>query len=306
MKTIQIVTRNSPLALIQAEIVKGQLEEGGLSVDLIPISTKGDQILDTTIAKIGSKGVFTEELEGMLQSGDADIAVHSAKDLASEVPEGFSIISIGKRESTNDVLISNQPVNINSKLVVGTSSTRRVAQLSRKFPDLEIVPIRGNLQTRIAKMEAGGCDALVLSKAGVKRMGFAEMIQHVFSLEELTPSAGQGSIAVEAYETIQPTIRKLIKSATNDSDSLKRILAERSFLSSFGGGCSIPVFAHATLINNEVQLHAGILSMDGKKSIEATIAGADPEELGQLAAKNINDQGGDEILRSIKEQLGYL
>lgn len=303
MKTIKIATRNSKLALWQAEWVKTRLEESGLNAELVTMETIGDKILDKTIAKIGSKGVFTEELEELLAKGEVDIAVHSAKDLSSTLPEGFDIISVGTRASVNDVLISTQDIDPVLPLRVGTSSTRRIAQLAQHFPHFETVPIRGNLQTRINKMEEGQCEAIVLAKAGVERMGYEELIKYEFSLEQLTPSAGQGSIAIEAFKSIHPTIRKLIKAATNDALAYQRILAERAFLKVMDGGCSIPVFAHCSILDEEFKLHGGILSLDGSTCIESNEMDPDPLTLGKRVAETVLGQGGGEILKEIKEQL---
>ncbi len=306
MKTIRIATRKSKLALWQAEWVKSKLEESGLSAELVTIETKGDKILDRTISKIGSKGVFTEELEEMLATGEVDIAVHSAKDLSSTMPEGFEIISVGERSSVNDVLISNEEIDLAAPLKVGTASTRRVAQLAKFYPNFETVPIRGNLQTRIEKMESGECQAIVLAKAGVERMGYENLIKHEFSINQLTPAAGQGSIAIETFETIHPTIRKLIKAATNDTIAFQNIQCERSFLKTMEGGCSIPVFAHCTKDQEVHRLHGGILSLDGTQCIESKGSDEDPVVLGKKIAARVLEEGGDKILKEIKSQLDYL
>lgn len=306
MKTIRIATRKSQLALYQAEWVKYKLEEAGLTAELVPIETKGDKQLDTAISKIGSKGVFTEELEEMLKNGEVDIAVHSAKDLSSELPEGFDIISIGEREEASDVVVSLKEINLNEPMTLGTSSTRRIAQLGCHYPEVETITVRGNLQTRLKKLEEGVCDGLLLAKAGVLRMEQEKLIKHEFPLDQFVPAAGQGSIAIEAYETIHPTIRKLIKAATNDYESEQEVRTERSFLKSFGGGCSVPVFAHAKKEETEITLRAGILSLDGKKHLEVESKGDNPEAIGEEAAEHLIENGGHKILNQIKEQLDYL
>lgn len=306
MKTIRIATRKSPLALWQANWVKDQLESSGLSAELVGVETKGDQILNSAIAEIGSKGVFTEELEELLSKGEVDIAVHSAKDLPSDLPEGFEIISIGPRHEINDVLVSQDSINLEETLTIGTSSTRRIAQLGCFFPHLKTVPVRGNLQTRIRKMNEGDCDALLLAKAGVERMGYQHLVRHEFATDRLTPAAGQGSIAIEAHESIHPTIRKLIKAATNDEDAWRAISCERSFLKILGGGCSIPVFAHAVAEGGGLRLSAGILSLDGSEHVSCVESGNESMELGQKTAAKVISDGGGEILAEIKKQLGYL
>lgn len=306
MKTIRIATRKSKLALWQAEWVRAKLEEAELTTELHTLETKGDKILDVAISKIGSKGVFTEELEELLGNGEVDIAVHSAKDMASTLHEGFELIAFGERASQTDVLVSNNPINLDDQITLGTSSTRRVAQLARLYPHIKATPVRGNLQTRVQKMEAGDCDALLLAKAGVERMGMESMIVHEFSLDQLTPAAGQGSVAIEAHSSLHPTIRKLIRAAVNHSATEKCILAERAFLKKLEGGCSIPVFANAKLAGGEIHLHAGILSIDGSEFLEETGSSENPDELGTQLADKILSQGGDRILSEIKKQLGYL
>lgn len=306
MKTIRIATRKSKLALWQAEWVKAKLEESGLTAALHAIDTTGDKVLDVAISKIGSKGVFTEELEELLANGEVDIAVHSAKDMASTLPDGFELIAFGERAAHTDVLVSNKAIDLQSDLLIGTSSTRRVAQLARLFPHIKTVAVRGNLQTRIQKMVDGACDALLLAKAGVDRLGLSSQIVREFSVDELTPAAGQGSIAIEAHESIHPTIRKLIRAAVNDPVAEKCIKCERAFLKKLEGGCSIPVFAFASLVGDQNQLKAGLLSIDGSEFLEETATGENPEELGTTIAEKILNQGGDRILSGIKKQLGYL
>lgn len=306
MKTIRIATRKSPLALWQARWVKDRLEESGLTAALVEVVTKGDQMLDTSISKIGSKGVFTEELEKMLEEGEADIAVHSAKDLPSELPNGFSIIAVSERAAAHDVLVATKEIDLSAELNIGTSSTRRIAQLGREFPHFNCTPVRGNLQTRIEKMKEGACDALMLARAGIDRMGLEDLIRHEFTLDQFPTSAGQGIIAIEAYESIHPTIRKLIKAATHKSTAEKELIAERTFLRTLGGGCSVPVFANAIHKEDKVFLEAGVLSLNGDTMICTSHAGIDPEKIGAEAGRSVADHGGAQLLLEIKDQLGYL
>lgn len=303
MKTLRIATRKSALALWQAEWVKTRLEAAGQPCELVTLETIGDKKLDTTIAKIGSKGVFTEELEALLELKEVELAVHSAKDLASELPPGFEIIAFGPREEVNDVLVSHKEIDITNPLFIGTSSTRRVAQLARYYPHVSTTPVRGNLQTRIRKMEEGACDALLLAKAGVLRMNNADLIRFEFPLDKLTPAAGQGSVAVEVHETLTEEIKQRIRSAINDEVAERTVLAERAFLHEMNGGCSIPVFAHAKIINEAIQLQGGILSLDGLTEIRNEQTGTKPTSLGKLLANDILTAGGKDILAGIKKGL---
>ena len=303
MKPIRIATRKSKLALWQANWVKQRLQEHGLSAELIGIKTIGDKQLDTAISKIGSKGVFTQDLEDQLALGTVDIAVHSAKDLASSLPDGFEIIAYGSREHVADVLVSSKEIFLEQPLIIGTSSTRRVAQLAKHFPQFETVAVRGNLQTRINKLNHGACDALLLAKAGVERMGLSHMIKHEFSLDQFTPAVGQGCIAIETHSSLSSGIKELIRKAVNDPRTERVLLAERSFLKTLEGGCSIPVFAYAELSGNDVHLLGGILSLDGHQFISKKGSGEDEEELGRQIANDVLTSGGDRILAEIKKQL---
>ncbi|MCH7399342.1 hydroxymethylbilane synthase [Belliella sp. DSM 107340] len=309
MQNIKIGTRGSKLALWQAYHVADLLEAQGLSSEIVIIDTKGDKILDVSIAKIGSKGVFTEELEDQLASGAVDIAVHSAKDMQSSLPEGFEIIAFTEREEVNDIILSHNPnidyKNSDKPLILGTSSTRRVATLKHYYPHIQTVEVRGNLQTRISKMESGLCDALLLAYAGAHRMGYDDLIRHKLSLDEFTPAVGQGSVAIEASTSLDAEIKSKIIKATHHEETGFRLTAERSYLRVLEGGCSIPVFALATYTNDSLSLKGGIVSLDGKDRIVHEVAG-DLEEadiLGKLLAEKVLNSGGDRILKEIKATL---
>jgi hydroxymethylbilane synthase len=302
-KEIKIGTRGSKLALWQAYYVEEKLKAAGCKTKIVIIETKGDKILDVSIAKIGSKGVFTEELEDQLISGDIDIAVHSAKDMQSSLPEGFELIAFMEREKVNDVLLSHKKVDIEDKnIVLGTSSTRRVATLKHYYPHVKTVEVRGNLQTRIRKMEEGVCDALLLAYAGVHRMGYDSMIAKELSLEEFIPAVGQGSVAIECHESLEEETKIIIKKVLNDEPSSIRLRAERAFLKKVEGGCSIPVFALANLEGEEVTIQGGIISLDGKKRILVSAKSPihQPEEAGIELANKLFEKGGDKILAKIK------
>lgn len=308
MEKIRIGTRGSKLALWQAYYIEDLLKEGGLETEIVIIETKGDKILDVSISKIGSKGVFTEEIEAQLKSGEIDIAVHSAKDMQSELPEGFSILAFTEREKINDVIVSHQKVDISDpdcKVVLGTSSTRRIATLKHYYPHIKTVDMRGNLQTRISKLERGDCDALVLAYAGVKRMGYDNMIQQELDESIFTPAVGQGSVAIEIYKTLDKSKSAKLKQLLNNEESETRLKAERAYLKRLQGGCSIPVFALANLSNNKITIKGGIISLNGQEKIVKELSGdiSDPESLGTQLANDILAAGGDKILESIKNQI---
>jgi hydroxymethylbilane synthase len=307
MTTVRIGTRKSKLAMWQTETVAAALQKNGMQTEITSMETKGDKVLDTTIAKIGSKGVFTEELEEQLAGGITDIAVHSAKDMQSSLPEGFELIAFTAREKVNDVLVSDRndlDINDNSKkLIIGTSSVRRVALLKHFFPHVHTVEMRGNLQTRIAKMRNGDCDALMLAYAGVKRMGYGEMIAHTFPETQFIPPVGQGCIAVEAANGLSTEKRKLIRKSINNEESEVCLLAERAFLRRMEGGCSIPAFGLATLSGGTVSLTGGLASLDGKTIITHSVYGPSEKavQLGEDVGDWVLNNGGRELLAEIKK-----
>jgi len=305
-RKIRIGTRSSKLALWQAYYVQDLLSKNGLKSEIVTIDTKGDKILDVTIAKIGSKGVFTVEIEEMLQSGEIDIAVHSAKDMQSVLPNGFELIAFGKREKVNDVLVSNQE-NLHiekDSLTIGTSSTRRIALLKEYYPHLRTVSVRGNLQTRIRKMKEGVCDALLLAYAGAHRMGFDDMIVHEFDKEKFVPAVGQGSIAIEVHQSSDKDLSAKIRTIINHSKSEITLLAERAYLKIMNGGCSIPIFGLAYIDGDRVILNGGIISLNGqKKVVHQTVSSIDnPEKAGEQLAEYVLENGGREILLEIREE----
>ena len=305
METIKIGTRQSKLALWQAKYVAKKLNAAGYQTELVLKETKGDKVLDVSIAKIGSKGVFTEELEEQLANGEVDIAVHSAKDMQSRLPEGFEIIAFTEREKINDVIVSDQSIDLNNPdLVLGTSSTRRVALFKHFYPHIKTVDVRGNLQTRIGKMRDGLCHGLVLAYAGVHRMGYDEMIRHELNITEFIPAVGQGSVAIESHINIDLEKRDAIRSVINDPPTEKRLLAERAYLAELEGGCSIPVFGLATLQGDKIHIEGGIVSLNGETRIVHQLNHTEPVALGQQLAKAVLEAGGDKVLADIRNQLG--
>ncbi|MFN3800698.1 hydroxymethylbilane synthase [Belliella pelovolcani] len=309
MHTVKIGTRGSKLALWQAYHVADLLKAKGIPSEIVIIETKGDKILDVSIAKIGSKGVFTEELEEQLAKGSIDIAVHSAKDMQSSLPEGFELIAFTEREKVNDIILSHKKdldyKNPNQQLILGTSSTRRVATLKHYYPHIKTVEVRGNLQTRIAKMESGICDALLLAYAGAHRLGYDDMIMHELSLDEFTPAVGQGSVAIEAFTNMDQDLKAKIIEATHHEETGYRLLAERAYLRVLEGGCSIPVFALAEYDGERVKLKGGIVSLDGSERIVKEVSGSnnEAENLGKILADQVLSAGGDKILKEIKSAL---
>ena len=308
MTEIAIGTRKSKLAMWQTNTVAELLEAKGMTTRISSMETIGDKVLDTSIAKIGSKGVFTEELEAQLASGETDIAVHSAKDMQSKLPEGFELIAFTDREKVNDVLISDDPAididDSSKKLRVGTSSVRRVALLKHFYPHVETVEMRGNLQTRIRKMREGVCDALMLAYAGVKRMEYDDLIVKIFSEEEFIPPVGQGCIGIEAATTLDPIKRQQIRACLNNTESEACLLAERAYLKQLEGGCSIPAFGLAKLHEETLTLKVGLASLDGSKILKKVISGsvAEAEAMGKAAGQYILEHGGREMLAEIRRQ----
>lgn len=304
---IKIGTRGSRLALWQAYHVETLLQKGGVTTEIVIIETKGDKILDRSLSKIGSKGVFTQELEDQLRSGDIDIAVHSAKDLQSSLDDDFELIAFTEREHANDVLVSyNTSLSLQSgeSFVVGTSSTRRIAILKHYYPHIKIVDMRGNLQTRFRKLQEGQCDALLLAYAGVHRMEYDGAIAEHLLLDEFTPAVGQGSVAIESAVSLSDGKKAVVKQLLNHEPTEICLRTERAFLKRLQGGCSIPVFALAILKHDEINISGGIVSLDGQEIIRRTESGspAFPEELGTALADELIEAGADRILLDIRGQ----
>jgi hydroxymethylbilane synthase len=304
----RIGTRGSKLALWQAEYIAETLKSDGHSYEIVPFETKGDILLNISISKIGSKGVFTQELEEALRSGTIHLAVHSAKDLQSEMPDGLEIIAFTQREKENDVVVSLNPEFKIGKSAAGTkvgsSSTRRRAMLARHFPHVEMVEMRGNLQTRFLKLENGDAEAMLLAYAGVKRMGLEQYIVEELSLLTFVPPAGQGCIAVEIASSMPQDEKQAIRLACNHLETEICIKAERAYLRRMQGGCSIPIFAHSTPNGRFINLHAGIIALDGQETllqIDRALANAhEAEKLGLKVAEYILNKGGERILSDIR------
>jgi hydroxymethylbilane synthase len=297
---IKIGTRASQLALWQAHYIKDRLEAAGAETEIVAMETRGDKVLDVALSKIGSKGVFTEELEEKLLNGEIHIAVHSAKDMQSNLDDAFEIIAFTEREYPGDVLIADKALDLTQTLTIGTSSVRRVAYFKKYYPHITLVNMRGNLQTRIRKMRDGACDGLALAYAGVHRMEYDELIVHKFPLNECIPPVGQGTVAVEVAKILPEEIKNFVKNTCNDELTNKCLSAERSFLKEMNGGCSIPVFGHAQIIEGHLRFVGGITSLDGSERILVEKTGEDGECIGKEAAVDVLAQGGKRILENIR------
>ncbi len=259
------------------------------------ITTSGDRIVDRPLPEIGGKGLFTSELEAALRLGEAHVAVHSLKDLPVEDSAGIVTAAIPVREAAFDVLVSNRTLDqLPPAARVGTCSVRRTAQLLARRPDLTILPLRGNVDTRLRKLKDGEYDAIVLAYAGLVRLGLDSHIAETFSLETMLPAPGQGALAIQCRADDEVT-RGLLASL-HDSPTADSVSTERSFLSALGGGCSMPIAAYAEKIENQILLTGAVISPDGKRSIRLTASGTDPIELGHLLARFVLERGGADIL----------
>ncbi|HIQ14514.1 MAG TPA: hydroxymethylbilane synthase [Leucothrix sp.] len=303
--TLKIATRKSPLALWQAEEVARLLKKyhPDLRIELVTMTTQGDKILDTPLAKIGGKGLFVKELEiGMLE-GIADIAVHSMKDVPMAFPEGLHLAVVLERENPRDAFVSNtyrslSELPLNAK--VGTCSLRRQTQLKEARPDIEILDLRGNVNTRLAKLDNGDYDAIILASAGLIRLGFGERITDIISTEQSLPAIGQGAIGIECRsddEHINALLAPL-----NHPDTALRLKAERAQNTRLNGGCQIPIGGYAELQGDKIYLRGLIGFPDGSKIFRAEKQGdhKDAEAIGVAVAEDLLAQGGDKVL----EQLG--
>lgn len=283
------------------------IKPSGFRTEIVPIETKGDKILDVSIAKIGSKGVFTEEIEQKLLDGSIDIAVHSAKDLSSTLPDELELIAFTEREVVNDVVIStNKNFSLkNDEITIGTSSTRRVAFVKHFYPQARTVSVRGNLQTRLGKLESGQCDALILAYAGVHRMGYDHLITEKIETSYFVPPVGQGSIAIECHKKIGFEKKEILQRWVNHVETENCIRAERAFLKTLEGGCSIPSFGYAWMDGPNITLKAGIISLDGQEviKIKKSASVEDAKDLGREIADEVLAKGGDRILSEIRRKM---
>lgn len=308
VKFIALGTRGSELAMFQARSVSWsiQMKHVDISVKIKTITTSGDKILDSPLAKIGDKGLFVKEIESDLLAGEIDIAVHSCKDMPTEIPPGLFIAAYGLREDPRDAFIgkAGSLAEIPEGGKVGTSSLRRRSQLLSLRPDLEIVDIRGNVSTRIKKIEELDLDGTILAAAGLKRLERENEVSFYFGTDEMIPAVGQGVIAIEARQDDRAVIELL--DAENDSDSAAAVIAERALMRQLEGGCQVPIGAHATVRGDSLTLHAYLGSLDGTRSIRDQITGPWKEaaELGENLAIRMYEAGGDEILAEVRGEPG--
>lgn len=300
-----IATRRSALAVWQAEHVKSQLHElyPQLDIELLRLTTKGDKILDVPLAKVGGKGLFVKELEQAMLDGRADIAVHSVKDVPMEFPEGLELTTILRREVATDAFVSNRFSHLDEcppGAVIGTSSLRRQAQLAAKRPDLTIKSLRGNVITRLDKLDSHQYDAIILAASGLKRLGLAARIATELTPEQSLPAVGQGALGIEC-RTHDATVKTLIQ-PLSDTISSKCVSAERAMNRRLNGGCQVPVAGYAQLVDDEVYLRGLVASVDGSQLIEASARGNNPESIGYEVADKLLASGAEAILREVYQQ----
>lgn len=304
MKILKIATRQSPLALWQAEHIRARLEalHADLKVELVTFVTQGDKILDTPLAKIGGKGLFVKELEAALLDGRADLAVHSMKDVPMALPEGLSLPVICEREDPLDAFISNTYHSFDELpqgAKVGTSSLRRKSQILKQRPDLNIIDLRGNVGTRLSKLDSGLYDAIILASAGLKRLGLAERIRHTLQPEISLPAVGQGALGLECRTTDQAVLDLILPLLHDETDVCVR--AERAFNAYLEGGCQVPIAGYATLNQGQLHIEGRVGSVDGLTLLKVELSGTpeQAEQLGVSLAQQLLEQGAGDLLKAL-------
>jgi len=309
-REIRIATRKSALALWQAEYVKARLEHAhpGLKVSLVPMVSRGDKLLDAPLAKIGGKGLFVKELETALLENQADIAVHSMKDVPMDFPEGLGLYCICEREDPRDAFVSNTYDSLDALpagSVVGTSSLRRQAQLLARRPDLKIQFLRGNVNTRLAKLDAGEYDAIILAAAGLIRLGFEDRIRSSISAEDSLPAGGQGAVGIEC-RSADSDVHALL-APLHHRDTALRVTAERALNKHLNGGCQVPIACYALLEDDQLWLRGLVGQPDGGLLLRAEdrAASSDAEALGVRVAEALLAQGADAILQAVYGEAGH-
>ena len=299
-----IASRESALAMWQAEHIRDRLRAlyPQTEVSILGMTTQGDQILDVTLSKIGGKGLFVKELETALEDGRADLAVHSLKDVPMHMPEGFVLAAIGEREDPHDAFVSNKFENLAALpagSVVGTSSLRRESQLRARFPHLNIEPLRGNVQTRLRKLDEGQYAAIILAAAGLKRLGLGSRIRNVISSEDSLPAVGQGALGIECRAD-RADVAALLQ-PLHHADTAACVLAERAMSRVLAGSCQVPLGGFAEVQNGRLRMRGFVASPDGLRMVRSELTGeiADPEELGKRVADALLAQGAGEILAAL-------
>ena len=305
---IRIGSRGSALALWQSHHVRDRLQHAhpGVEIEIEIISTTGDKILDVPLAKIGDKGLFTKEIDRALLDGRVDFAVHSLKDIPTRIEAGLALAAVGKREDPSDALIvaAGMPAKL-SELPrgarVGTSSLRRRAQLLALRPDIEVLDLRGNVDTRLAQVAAGKSDAIILALAGIKRLGFADRASDILGDDDWLPAVGQGALGIVCRDDDADTRR--ILSVLDDNATHRATAAERAFLRELEGGCQVPIAALAHATDRAVHLRGLVASLDGKHILRGERNGTDATTLGRDLAKDLLDQGAGAILEQVRKQM---
>ena len=299
-----IASRESALAMWQAEHIRDRLRAlyPQTEVSILGMTTQGDQILDVTLSKIGGKGLFVKELETALEDGRADLAVHSLKDVPMHMPEGFVLAAIGEREDPHDAFVSNQYENLAALpagSVVGTSSLRRESQLRARFPHLIVEPLRGNVQTRLRKLDEGQYAAIILAAAGLKRLGLGARIRNIISSEDSLPAVGQGALGIECRAD-RADVAALLQ-PLHHADTAACVLAERAMSRVLAGSCQVPLGGFAEVQNGRLRMRGFVASPDGLRMVRSELTGeiADPEELGKRVADALLAQGAGEILAAL-------
>lgn len=303
MARLRIGSRGSQLALWQAHHIKALLERQGHQIEIEIIKTTGDRITDVALAQVGTKGMFTKEIEEALSEKRVDLAVHSLKDLPTEIPADFEIAAIPVREDARDVFCSvkyNDVKELPKRARVGTSSLRRQAQLKALRPDLDIHPLRGNVDTRLRKLEAGEYDAIILAAAGLNRLGKRECIRQVLPAKLMCPAAGQGALAIEIRKD-DLTVQQLIVFLEDDA-ARRTTTCERALLNQMGGGCQVPIGALAEVVKGRLHLEAVVARPDGTMVLRESGDGEDPIKLGGSVGEALLRRGGDAILREVYGQ----
>ncbi|MBP3864424.1 MAG: hydroxymethylbilane synthase [Pseudomonas sp.] len=309
-REIRIATRKSALALWQAEYVKARLEQAhpGILVTLVPMVSRGDKLLDSPLSKIGGKGLFVKELETALLENEADIAVHSMKDVPMDFPEGLGLFCICEREDPRDAFVSNTYASLDDLpqgSIVGTSSLRRQAQLLTRRPDLQIRFLRGNVNTRLAKLDAGEYDAIILAAAGLIRLGFEQRITSPISIEDSLPAGGQGAVGIEC-RSADPEIHALL-TPLHHADTAVRVTAERALNKHLNGGCQVPIACYAVLEGEQIWLRGLVGEPSGGVllSADARASRAAANELGVQVAEALLAQGAGDILKAVYGEAGH-
>jgi hydroxymethylbilane synthase len=300
MPRLRIGSRGSQLALWQANHVAGLLRQSGFQVEIEIIKTTGDKITEVALSQVGTKGMFTKEIEEALAEGRVDLAVHSLKDLPTDLASQFSLAAVMTRQDPRDVFLSLQYgrfADLPSGARVGTSSLRRQAQLKSVRPDLTIFPLRGNVDTRLRKLESGEFDAIILAAAGLNRLQRTERIREVLPVELVCPAVGQGALGIEARASDTATLKYL--AFLDDAAARRSTSAERALLRTLGGGCQVPIGAYAEPEDGWLRLTAVVAQPDGSEVLREQQTGEDPEELGSRVGKLLLEKGADAILRAV-------